>query len=68
MMAYGLNTWLPKMMQEFGFSISSSMSFNLILCLGQIAGSIGEDILPERLATEMYSFHCLFLAPSRLLP
>ncbi|MDM5200203.1 MFS transporter [Fictibacillus enclensis] len=41
MMAYGLNTWLPKMMQEFGFSISSSMSFNLILCLGQIAGSIG---------------------------
>ena len=40
MMAYGLNTWLPKMMQQMGFSITSSLSFNLVLCLGQIAGSL----------------------------
>lgn len=40
MMSYGLNTWLPKMMQETGFSITSSLSFNLVLCVGQIIGSL----------------------------
>ena len=40
MMAYGLNTWLPKMMQDSGFSITSSLSFNIMLCVGQIAGTL----------------------------
>nr|WP_295975536.1 MFS transporter [uncultured Bacillus sp.] len=40
MMAYGLNTWLPKMMQDSGFSITSSLSFNIVLCAGQIAGTV----------------------------
>lgn len=40
MMAYGLNTWLPKMMQDSGFSITSSLSFNIMLCVGQIGGTL----------------------------
>ncbi|MBD8591765.1 MFS transporter [Peribacillus simplex] len=40
MMAYGLNTWLPKMMQNSGFSMTSSLTFNIVLCLGQIAGTL----------------------------
>ena len=40
MMAYGLNTWLPKIMQNSGFSLTSSLSFNIMLCLGQIAGTL----------------------------
>lgn len=36
----GLTTWLPKIMQESGFGISSSLSFNLVLSVGQIGGSI----------------------------
>ncbi|KAA9022633.1 MFS transporter [Niallia endozanthoxylica] len=40
MMAYGLNTWLPKMMQNSGFSLSSSLTFNIVLCLGQIGGTL----------------------------
>jgi MFS transporter, AAHS family, benzoate transport protein len=40
MMAYGLNTWLPKMMQASGFSMTSSLSFNIVLCMGQIAGTL----------------------------
>ena len=39
-MAYGLNTWLPKMMQDSGFSMSSSLTFNIVLCLGQIVGTL----------------------------
>jgi MFS transporter, AAHS family, benzoate transport protein len=49
MMAYGLNTWLPKMMQDFGFSITSSLSFNLVLCVGQIIGSIGGGYLAGKI-------------------
>jgi AAHS family benzoate transporter-like MFS transporter len=49
MMAYGLNTWLPKMMQANGFSISSSLSFNLVLCVGQIVGSLGGGYFVEKI-------------------
>ncbi|MED2942082.1 aromatic acid/H+ symport family MFS transporter [Bacillus swezeyi] len=40
MMVYGLNTWLPKMMQASGYGVSSSLSFNLALCIGQAAGAL----------------------------
>jgi MFS transporter, AAHS family, benzoate transport protein len=40
MIAYGLNTWLPKMMQNAGYSMTSSLSFNIVLCLGQIGGTL----------------------------
>lgn len=48
MLVYGLNTWLPKMMQEMGFSIISSLSFNLVLCFGQIIGSLGGGYFAEK--------------------
>ncbi|MFE5428806.1 MFS transporter [Peribacillus simplex] len=40
LMVYGLNTWLPKIMQQSGYGLSSSLSFNLISGIGQIGGSI----------------------------
>ena len=40
LMIYGLNTWLPKIMQGAGYGISSSLSFILVLAVGQIAGSL----------------------------
>ncbi|MBO0991889.1 MFS transporter [Bacillus sp. SD088] len=49
LMIYGLNTWLPKIMQESGFGITSSLSFNLVLAVGQIGGSLLGGILVERL-------------------
>jgi AAHS family benzoate transporter-like MFS transporter len=49
MMVYGLNTWLPKMMQETGFSISSSLAFNLVLGIGQIIGSLGGGYLADKI-------------------
>ncbi|MGE7764337.1 MFS transporter [Peribacillus sp. NPDC096540] len=39
LMVYGLNTWLPKIMQQSGYGLTSSLSFNLTLCIGQILGS-----------------------------
>lgn len=38
LMVYGLNTWLPKIMQQSGYGLTSSLSFNLISGIGQIGG------------------------------
>ncbi|MEE6134432.1 MFS transporter [Priestia sp. GS2] len=40
LMIYGLNTWLPKIMQGSGYGITSSLSFSLVLGIGQIGGSL----------------------------
>lgn len=45
----GLMTWLPKIMLEAGHGISSSLSFNLVLSVGQITGSIFGGMLVSRL-------------------
>ncbi|KAA9027014.1 MFS transporter [Niallia endozanthoxylica] len=40
MIVYGLNTWLPKLMQDAGFSMKSSLSFNMVVSFGQIIGTL----------------------------
>lgn len=37
---YGLATWLPGIMSEAGYSLSSSLVFLLVLSLGAVAGSL----------------------------
>lgn len=49
LMIYGLNTWLPKIMQGAGYGISSSLSFMLVLGLGQIGGSLLGGYFVDRL-------------------
>src|SRR5699024_4297346 len=49
MMIYGLNTWLPTMMQESGFNVASSMSFIMILAVGQIIGSLTGGYMVDRI-------------------
>lgn len=60
LMIYGLNTWLPKIMQESGFGITSSLSFNLVLAVGQIGGSLLGGIFVERLGHRKVLL-CMFL-------
>lgn len=40
LMIYGLNTWLPKLMNEAGFPLGSSLSFLLALNVGATVGAI----------------------------
>ncbi|MFC2949525.1 MFS transporter [Virgibacillus sediminis] len=49
LMIYGLNTWLPKIMQDSGYGITSSLSFTLVLGIGQIGGSLLGGYLVDRL-------------------
>lgn len=40
LMTYGLNTWLPKIMQQAGYEMGSSLMFLLVLNFGAIFGAI----------------------------
>ncbi|MBB6447807.1 MFS transporter [Bacillus benzoevorans] len=40
LMIYGLNTWLPKLMESAGYALGSSLMFLLVLNLGAIFGAI----------------------------
>jgi MFS transporter, AAHS family, benzoate transport protein len=48
LMVYGLNTWLPKIMQQSGYGLTSSLSFNLVLCIGQVGGSLIGGFLADK--------------------
>jgi MFS transporter, AAHS family, benzoate transport protein len=48
LMVYGLNTWLPKIMQGSGYGLTSSLSFSLVLGVGQIGGSLLGGYLVDR--------------------
>lgn len=48
LMVYGLNTWLPKIMQQSGYGLTSSLSFNLVLCCGQVLGSLLGGYMAEK--------------------
>ena len=40
MMISGLGTWLPNIMQESGYGVSSAMIFTITLAVGQMSGSL----------------------------
>lgn len=40
MMITGLGTWLPNIMQESGYGVSSAMIFTMTLAVGQMTGSL----------------------------
>jgi MFS transporter, AAHS family, benzoate transport protein len=48
LMIYGLNTWLPKFMNEAGFPLGSSLSFLLALNVGATVGAILMGWLADR--------------------
>ncbi|MGJ3220745.1 MFS transporter [Geobacillus thermoleovorans] len=54
LMVYGLNTWLPKIMQQSGYGFSSGLIFNIVLCIGQIAGSLIGGFLSGKLGHRKY--------------
>ena len=47
-MIYGLNTWLPKLMNEAGYPLGSSLTFLLALNIGATVGSVLMGWLADR--------------------
>jgi len=49
LMVYGLNTWLPKLMNVGGYSLGSSISFLVTLNIGAILGTLIFGILADKI-------------------
>jgi len=49
LLVYGLNTWLPQIMQKAGYSLGSSLSFLLVLNAGAVVGAIGASRLADKI-------------------
>jgi AAHS family benzoate transporter-like MFS transporter len=47
-MIYGLNTWLPQIMQAAGYSLGSALGFLLVYNVGAILGLVGISFLADR--------------------
>lgn len=52
LMVYGLNTWLPKLMNVGGYSLGSSITFLVTLNIGAIFGTIIFGVLADKLGTK----------------
>jgi len=50
LMVYALGSWLPKLMSNAGYALSSSLMFLMILNVGAIVGAVGGGWLADRLS------------------
>jgi MFS transporter, AAHS family, benzoate transport protein len=51
-LVYGLNTWLPKIMTQAGYSIGSSLSFLLILNLSATIGALLAGVIADKMGSK----------------
>ncbi|MEH7116615.1 aromatic acid/H+ symport family MFS transporter [Neobacillus vireti] len=67
LMIYGLNTWLPKLMQSAGYPLISSLGFAIFLNGGALIGTIIIGVIADRkgskkLITGLYMLGAICLA------
>lgn len=48
LLVYGLNTWLPKIMQQAGYPLTSSLAFLVMLNVGAVIGALSGSTLADR--------------------
>lgn len=49
LLVFGLNTWLPALMRQAHYELSSALAFQLLLNVGAVLGGIGGSALADRL-------------------
>lgn len=65
LLVYGLNTWLPQIMRQSGFSLGSALSFLLVLNGGAIVGLLIIGAAGDRVGTKpvaIVAFGCAAVA------
>ncbi|MEX2475262.1 MFS transporter [Marinobacter sp.] len=50
LMVYALGSWLPKLMSNAGYALTSSLMFLMVLNIGAIVGAVGGGWLADRLS------------------
>lgn len=52
LLVYGLNTWLPKLMHDAGYTMSTSLTLLLVLNIGAIIGLLVAGVVADRRGTK----------------
>jgi AAHS family benzoate transporter-like MFS transporter len=53
LLVYGLNTWLPKIMQKAGYPLTSSLAFLVMLNVGAVIGAVSGSAVADRLGARL---------------
>ena len=53
LLVYGLNTWLPKIMQKAGYPLTSSLAFLVMLNVGAVIGALSGSAVADRLGAKL---------------
>src|SRR5688572_24418761 len=53
LLVYGLNTWLPKIMQKAGYPLTSSLAFLVMLNVGAVIGAVSGSAVADRLGAKL---------------
>jgi AAHS family benzoate transporter-like MFS transporter len=53
LLVYGLNTWLPKIMQKAGYPLTSSLAFLVMLNVGAVIGALSGSTVADRLGARL---------------
>jgi len=62
LLVYGINTWLPNIMREVGYSLGSSLTFLLVLNLGAILGALVASRVADRLGSKPVTLASFLIA------
>ena len=61
LLVYGLNNWLPGIMRQAGYALSSSLSFLLVLNIGAIVGALLASAAADRFGSKPLTVVCFLL-------
>jgi AAHS family benzoate transporter-like MFS transporter len=53
LLVYGLNTWLPKIMQKAGYPLASSLALLVMLNVGAVIGALSGSAVADRLGAKL---------------
>lgn len=53
LLVYGLNTWLPKIMQKAGYPLTSSLAFLVMLNIGAVIGAVSGSAVADRFGAKL---------------
>ncbi|MEN0135374.1 MAG: aromatic acid/H+ symport family MFS transporter [Rhodococcus sp. (in: high G+C Gram-positive bacteria)] len=62
LLVFGLNTWLPELMREAGYSTGSALTFQVLLNAGAIIGGISGSSLADRFGSRPVAASAFLLA------
>ncbi|MGV9864051.1 MFS transporter [Rhodococcus koreensis] len=62
LLVFGLNTWLPELMHEAGYSLGSALTFQVLLNTGAIIGGVSGSTLADRYGSRPVAASAFLLA------